>query len=223
MSASSLSPLDVRITDGRLEPRSEQRLGCTLWCTESEFDLRPWGMEHQYARSRLIVEEDGSVIDQVTANAAAVDARLAAAEYDNAHVWLRARPKLTVPLAAEVWVTDTARTHVLLVRHRVRGWVPPGGTVENGEIPRVAAARELREETGVSVDLSKVPAAVAVRSFRADWAPTLSLSYGAVIGRDVPLLGEDGQPVRWVELNDAWESVFPDDRDRILAYVRALR
>jgi hypothetical protein len=29
------------------------------------------------------------------------------------------------PLAAEVWVTDPAYSHVLLVRHRVRGWVPP--------------------------------------------------------------------------------------------------
>lgn len=96
-----------------------------------------------------------SVIHKVTADAAARDARLAAAEYDNALVWLRAMPKLSVPLAAEVWVTDTARTAVLLVRHRVRGWVPPGGTVENGEVPRAAMARELHEETGVGVGLSK--------------------------------------------------------------------
>ncbi|WP_206539367.1 NUDIX domain-containing protein [Rhodococcoides fascians] len=92
-------------------------------------------------------------------------------------MWLRTESELTVLLAAEVWVTDTARTHVLLVRHRVRGRLP-GGTVEKGEVPRVAAARELREETAVSGELSSVPAAVAVRSFRADWSPTLSLSDG---------------------------------------------
>ena len=40
------------------------------------------------------------------------------------------------PLAAEVWVTDPAFGHVLLVKHRVRGWVPPGGKVEPGETPR---------------------------------------------------------------------------------------
>jgi 8-oxo-dGTP diphosphatase len=162
------------------------------------------------------------VIDWKTTEAARADARLAAMEFDDARAWLRARPTLMEPLAAEVWVIDPAYSHVLLVRHRVRGWVPPGGKVEPGETPRVAAVRELAEETGVTGELLPAPAAVAVRSFRADWAPTLSLSYGAVIGRDVPLGGERGQPSTWVDLDETWESMFPEDRDRIRAYVRRL-
>jgi 8-oxo-dGTP diphosphatase len=162
------------------------------------------------------------MIDQSTVAAAVADARIAAQEFDDAQAWLRTNQPLTVPLAAEVWVTDPAFRHVLLVRHRVRGWVPPGGTVEPGETPRAAAVRELLEEAGVAGELLPVPAAVAVRSFRAGWAPTLSLSYGAVVGRDVPLGGEIGQPPRWVDLDEAWESVFPEDRERIRAYVRRL-
>lgn len=104
------------------------------------------------------------MIDQTTVNAAVADARLAAVEFDDAQAWLHARPMLTAPLAAEVWVIDPTFRQVLLVRHRVRGWVPPGGTVEPGETPRNAAERELREETGVVGDLLPVPAAVAVRS-----------------------------------------------------------
>jgi 8-oxo-dGTP diphosphatase len=162
------------------------------------------------------------MIDQKTAEAAVADARLAAMEFDDAQGWLRARQTLTEPLAAEVWVTDSTYRYVLLVRHRVRGWVPPGGKVEPGETPRVAAARELREETGVVGELLSVPAAVAVRSFRADWSPTLNLSYCAVVSRGVPLGGESGQPARWVEVDRSWESVFPEDCVRIRAYVRRL-
>ena len=144
-------------------------------------------------------------------------------EFDDALAWLRDHQPLVVPLAAEVWAIDPAGTHVLLVRHRWRGWVPPGGTVEPGEIPRAAAARELLEEAGVVAELLPVPVAVAVRSFRADWEPTLSLSYGTVVSRDVPLGGEPGQPAKWINLDDTWESVFPEDRDRIRALANAQR
>ncbi|MET9592051.1 NUDIX hydrolase [Streptomyces sp. NPDC006516] len=121
------------------------------------------------------------------------------------------------PLAAGVWVTDPAFEHVLLVKHRVRGWVPPGSKVEPGEAPRAAAPRELLEETGLRSELLPEPAAVAVRSYRADWSPTLGLSYAAVAERDVPLAGEQNQPAAWFRLVGDWDSVFPEDRERIRA------
>ncbi|WP_171908474.1 NUDIX domain-containing protein [Streptomyces niveus] len=154
---------------------------------------------------------------------AVADARLAVCEFDGARAWLEEACGYPMePLAAEVWVTDAAFEHVLLVKHRVRGWVPPGGKVEPDEVPRAAAARELLEETGLRSELLPEPAAVAVRSYRADWSPTLGLSYAAVVGRDVPVAGEPNQPAAWFRLDADWESVFPEDRERILAHARRL-
>ncbi|MER7540719.1 NUDIX domain-containing protein [Streptomyces sp. NPDC097704] len=151
------------------------------------------------------------------------DARLAAWEFDGARAWLEvARRHPMEPLAAEVWVTDPAFGYVLLVKHRVRGWVPPGGKVEPDEGPRAAAARELLEEAGLRAELLPQPAAVTVRSYRADWAPTLGLSYAAIVERDVPLGGEQNQPAAWFPVDADWDSVFPADRERIRAHARRL-
>lgn len=65
-------------------------------------------------------------------------------------------------LAAEVWVLDPTMTRVLLVEHRWRGWVPPGGKAERGEAPRDAAARELPEETRLRLELAGRPVAAMV-------------------------------------------------------------
>ena len=156
-----------------------------------------------------------------TIEAAVSDAKAAVWEYDYARAWLESARRYTMrPLAADVWIVDSEFTHVLLVRHRVRGWVPPGGAVEWGETPREAAARELLEETGVRVEFMADPIAATVRSYRADWAPTLGLTYAAITDRDVPLLSEVGQPAEWIPLDHDWKTVFPEDRERIRAHAR---
>lgn len=67
-------------------------------------------------------------------------------------------------MAAGVVFTDDA-TRVLLLRPTYKDyWDIPGGYVVTGESPRQAAAREVREELGLSVT---VGAMLAV-----DWAPS---------------------------------------------------
>ncbi|MFB6813755.1 NUDIX hydrolase [Streptomyces sp. NPDC056347] len=81
--------------------------------------------------------------------------------------------------SARVLLTD-GLDRLLLLRFRVDpdapdggfGWCTPGGGVEDGESLAEAAARELREETGLSVEPAALGASVAETSGYADlgWA-----------------------------------------------------
>lgn len=156
--------------------------------------------------------------------AAATDVRLARMEFDGASQWPTAVGQApSEPLAAEVWVFDEALARVLLVHHRWRGWVPPGGRVERGETPREGARRELFEETGVEVELLPQPAAATVRSYCPERPATLGLSFVAIVDAATPLATESGQPAAWTSLNDDWAGYFPEDATRIRQHARWLR
>ncbi|MEV4350150.1 NUDIX hydrolase [Actinoplanes sp. NPDC049596] len=155
--------------------------------------------------------------------AAQADAGAARAGCDDVAGWVDAGGAGPAdPLGADVWVFDPALAQVLLVFHPWRGWVPPGGKVEPGETPRVAARRELREETGVDAELLDKPAAAFVRSFKPGRPATLSVSYVAIADPAAVLVPEPGQPAAWRSLDDPWEGWFADDRSRMREHAQWL-
>lgn len=158
----------------------------------------------------------GHQVEAQALEAAARDAREALAVYDGVLEWTR-RPVevLEGPMGAEVWAFDRDLTHVLLVRHRWRGWVAPGGQVDPGETPREAARRELFEETGVQAELLATPAAATVRSYHPGRPATASISYLAVTDRCTQLKPEHGQPAVWHRLDEPWQGWFAEDRLRM--------
>ena len=61
-------------------------------------------------------------------------------------------PTTTRDFTATTFVVDDQRT--LLLHHRKLGmWLPPGGHIDPHELPDQAALREVREESGLEVEL----------------------------------------------------------------------
>ena len=62
---------------------------------------------------------------------------------------------MTTPSRDFTATTFIVRNHaVLLLWHnKMRAWLPPGGHIAENELPEEAAVREVREETGLEIEL----------------------------------------------------------------------
>ncbi len=118
---------------------------------------------------------------------------------------------------ATVYIVNEGAT-ALHDHERLGMWLPPGGHLDRDELPHEAAIREVREETGLDVDLVAPAGDVSSETVRSlamprqfllediDVHPTGEVGhqhvdfvyYGAVDSRDVRPAGDDeAAPARW--------------------------
>lgn len=110
-----------------------------------------------------------------------------------------------VTASAIVLSTDLRRT-CLVMHHRLRAWVQPGGHLEPGDRTLVdAAAREVLEETGLRVSphpdpvlLSRHPA--PCRPGVVDWH--LDLQYAVAVEERTPRGSDESPEVAWFDVDD---------------------
>ena len=111
---------------------------------------------------------------------------------------LGADEKPPVVCAGAVIRDETGRL-LLVQRGREPGagrWSLPGGRVEPGETPAAAAAREVAEETGLTVAVGELLATVRIGDYVVhDFAATAT-------GGELRA-GDDASDVRWCSLADA--------------------
>ena len=70
-------------------------------------------------------------------------------------MWEHQAASMTIPSRDFTATTFVVRNHkVLLLWHnKMQAWLPPGGHIAKNELPEEAAVREVREETGLEVEL----------------------------------------------------------------------
>jgi ADP-ribose pyrophosphatase YjhB (NUDIX family) len=79
----------------------------------------------------------------------------ALASYTRIGWWGLVSPRVSerTPLVVTQGVIESDQGILLAIRHDLRGWELPGGTLEEGELPEEALRREVREETGLEVEV----------------------------------------------------------------------
>ena len=116
--------------------------------------------------------------------------------------------------AAVVLWDDEGR--ILMVKRapgasRAGYWSIPAGYVDYGEEVRAAAARELREETGLIAEIGE-PVSVA-SNFHDPAKLTVGVWFaGTIVGGEL-MAGDDAEEAAWFGLDDLPELAFDTDRE----------
>lgn len=112
-------------------------------------------------------------------------------------------------VAVVVMITDEDDAHVLLVQRAnepgMGKWAMPAGFVDYDETPEDAAVREVQEETGLNVDLTRL---LAVFPRRDEGLADIVIAYAAQVTSGELIAGDDASDAAWFPRDALPELVF---------------
>lgn len=131
------------------------------------------------------------------------------------------RPAVTVDIVLLRAHENSAPNEVLLIKREKEPfegrWALPGGFINKDEALEDAAARELREETGLMAEKLELVSAFG-KPGRDPRGHTVSIAFVGLIGPSaVPIAGDDAKEVGWHSIDALPELAF--DHSEIIATV----
>jgi len=120
-------------------------------------------------------------------------------------------------------VIYNAKNQILIARrasHQHQGgmWEFPGGKVENGENSQQALIREIQEEVGIEVESSLLIKKIIHQYDN----KKVCLDVYAVKNWSGKASGMEGQPIKWVEIDDLNHYKFPKANNEIISLIQTV-
>jgi ADP-ribose pyrophosphatase YjhB (NUDIX family) len=129
---------------------------------------------------------------------------------------------MTRDFTATTFVVLDGRT-LLLFHRKIGAWFPPGGHIDPNELPDDAARREVREETGLDVELlsSRMalgevevlgrPECVLLEQINPDHQHIDLIYYARVVGGALTVSDRESEDYRWCDHADLGDEAIHED------------